>query len=50
MLLPIEFSGIDQVGQRSLGLLPLPRLKTAVRVDPELLGLEIPLTILAFSN
>jgi hypothetical protein len=40
VLLAVELGGVDKVGQRSLGLLPLAGLETAVRVDPELLGLE----------
>lgn len=36
-----ELGGVDQVGKRGLGLLPLAGLETAVRVDPELLGLEV---------
>ena len=40
MLLTEELGGVHQVGEGSLGLLPLAGLKTAVRVDPELLGLQ----------
>lgn len=40
MLLAEELGSVHQVGESSLGLLPLAGLKTAVRVDPELLGLE----------
>lgn len=41
VLLAVELGSVDHVGQRLLGLLPLTRLETAVRVDPELLGLEV---------
>jgi hypothetical protein len=33
---------IHHVGQRRLGLGPLPRLEAAVGIDPQLLGLKIP--------
>ena len=41
MLLPKELSGVDEVCQRSLGLRPLTGLKTAVRIDPELVWCEV---------
>lgn len=33
--------GSNHVAERRLGLLPLAGLETAVRVDPELVGLEV---------
>jgi len=44
VLLAEELGGVDEVGQRSLGLLPLTGLETTVRVDPELIGAEVPIT------
>ena len=41
VLLTEELGGVDQVGEGGLGLLPLAGLETAVRVDPELLRLEV---------
>lgn len=41
VLLTVELGSVDHVDQRSLGLLPLASLQTAVRVDPELLRLEV---------
>lgn len=40
MLLTEGLGRVHHVGKSSLGLLPLARLETAVRVDPQLLGLE----------
>jgi hypothetical protein len=37
----VELGGVDHVGKGLLGLLPLAGLETAVRVDPELLRLEV---------
>ena len=41
VLLTEELGSVDQVGEGGLGLLPLTGLETAVRVDPELLRLEV---------
>ena len=41
VLLAVELGGVDHVDKRRLGLLPLAGLETTVRVDPELLGLEV---------
>jgi len=41
MFLAVIDGGIHHVGESSLGLLPLPGLQAAVRVDPKLIGLEI---------
>lgn len=41
MLLAVGDGGVDHVGKRLLGLLPLASLETAVRVDPKLLRLEV---------
>jgi len=41
VLLAVSNGGVDHVGQGLLGLLPLAGLETAVRVDPELLRLEV---------
>lgn len=41
MLLAVSNGGVDHVGKRLLGLLPLAGLETAVRVDPKLLRLEV---------
>jgi len=41
VLLAVGKSSVDHVGQGLLGLLPLTGLETTVRVDPELLGLEV---------
>jgi len=41
ILLAIKLGSVDHVGQSSLGLGPLTSLETAVRIDPELLGLEV---------
>lgn len=40
ILLAVELSSVDHVGQSSLGLLPLAGLKSAIWVDPELLWLQ----------
>lgn len=42
ILLAVGLSGVDHVSQRGLGLLPLTGLETAIGVDPELVGLEVP--------
>src|SRR4051812_21579150 len=41
VLLAEVLGRVDHVGQRLLGLLPLPRLQAAVGVDPKLLRLEV---------
>jgi hypothetical protein len=41
VLLTVVLGGVDHVDQSGLGLLPLTGLETAVRVDPELLRLEV---------
>ena len=41
VLLAVVLGGVDHVDQGSLGLLPLTGLETAVRVNPELLRLEV---------
>jgi len=41
ILLAEELGSVNHVGQSSLSLRPLTSLKTAVRIDPELLRLEI---------
>jgi len=39
--LAVELGGVHHVGERSLGLGPLAGLQPTVRVDPQLLGLEV---------
>ena len=41
VLVAVGNGGVDHVGQGLLGLLPLAGLETTVRVDPELLRLEV---------
>jgi hypothetical protein len=41
VLLAVVLGSVDHVDQSGLGLLPLTGLETAVRVDPELLRLEV---------
>lgn len=41
VLLTVELGSIDQVGESRLDLGPGTGLQTTVRVDPELLGLEV---------
>lgn len=42
ILLTVELGGVDQVLKSSSGFLPLAGLQTTVRIDPELLRLEVP--------
>ena len=37
----VELGGVDHVGQSSLGLSPLAGLQSAIRINPELLRLEV---------
>jgi hypothetical protein len=44
VLLAVELGCVDHVDKSSLGLWPLTSLETAIWVDPELIGLQEPVT------